>query len=174
MGLLLKTATPTPLPAMAKPKIPDNWGDFPIPTFQFSLSINGTVVALFQSVSGLSVRREVETIRQGGVNNEVYELPGQISYGHITLKSGFVTPEFFLLWMTSGQYSGVPYRDQVLTLTQRRSTTDKIEADFVTWQFEKAYPVSWSLSDLTVDDSQSIVMETLEVAFSYFTVEGAF
>ena len=177
MGLLQKTTVIAPaIPAAITPPIAtEDSGtgyyttDIPIPSFQFSMNIGDSAVALFQSVSGFSVTRDVEAIREGGLNNYSIELPGGLSYGHITMKNGLTDPEFFLAWMQEGQYLGYVNNSTSVTLTQRR-TTDKGTEDYLSWEFTNAFPVSWSISELSVDNSQSIVIETLEISFDYFTV----
>ncbi|MCB2179902.1 phage tail protein [bacterium] len=169
MGLLQKTTTiSTPETSLINGL--DDINDYPIPSFQFSLEIGDATVALFQSISGLSVTRNLETITEGGVNNQNHELPGSLSYGHVTFKNGLSSPDFFLKWMLDGQYIGYANKGVPVTLVQRRTTKDGT-VDFLTWSFSKPIPVSWSISDLTVTDSNSIVIETLEIAFEYFTLE---
>jgi phage tail-like protein len=147
----------------------DDKKDFPIPSYQFSLEIGDKLVALFQSLSGMSIKRDVETIRVGGLNNYEVELPGQLSYGHVTLKSGLTSTDFFWKWMVEGQYEGYANSKNKVTLKHRRSTDQGIEQEYLTWDFINAFPVGWSISDLSVNDSNSIVVETLEISFDYFT-----
>ena len=33
------------------------------------------------------------------------------------------------------------------------------------WNIEKAFPVSWKISDLDVNNTSSVVIETLEIAY---------
>ena len=40
------------------------------------------------------------------------------------------------------------------------------------WSFHQAFPVSWKLSSLSVDTTQKIVIETLELSFQYFELQG--
>ena len=172
MGLLQKSTTVSK-PTFESIQGLDDADDFPIPAYQFSLVVGDKTVALFQSISGMSVTRDVKTLQEGGLNNHVHELPGGLSYGHVTLNTGLTSPDFFWKWMVEGQYEGYANRSNTVTLKQRRSTKDGYEIDYLIWEFNKAFPVKWSISDLSVDDSSKIVIETLEISFEYFTPTGA-
>jgi phage tail-like protein len=141
----------------------------PIPAYQFSFEVDDVVVALFQKFGGMRIERAVEAFTEGGVNDCTVELPGQISYAHVTLESGLCSSRFFWNWMKAGQYQGYAYKKS-FTLAQRRPSTEDGEYWKVVrqWFFINAYPVAWSISDLSVDDDSSIVIESLELTFDYF------
>jgi phage tail-like protein len=144
--------------------------EIPIPIYQFSIEIGDAVVALFQSLNGMSVSREVEPLNEGGVNHYGYEFPAQVSYSHVTFETGLSSSDFFWKWMMAGQYDG---RAQALDffLVQRRSAptgTSPIFEEVHRWNFHNAFPVSWSISDLNVDETDHIAIETLELSFDYF------
>jgi len=171
MGLLQKTSTISSLTA-APPTPLSGLDEFPIPAYQFSIEIDRKIVALFQTVSGMSISREVEPLKVGGENNFGREFPGHISYGHITFGVGLSSSDFFHRWMTVGEYEGTALGKD-FTLVQRRPNPDgdsPIFAIVKRWNFVNAFPVSWKVSDLSLDDSQKIVIETLELSFDYFTL----
>ena len=60
----------------------------PAPAYLFYVSISGLIVGLFTSCDGISVKREVEEVKEGGLNDQVHVLPGPIKAGRITLKRG--------------------------------------------------------------------------------------
>jgi len=184
MGLLQKTnrpASPTPKPfkplstveLMTAERSNKPREEFPVPVYQFSIEMDGAIVAFFQSVTGLSVSRAVEQLTEGGLNNHIHEFPGQISYAHITFEVGMTSSDFFWEWMMDGQYeSRAQLKDFVLI--QRGPNPDLGERDkeifkeIRSWNFFKAFPVSWRISDLSIDASDKIVIETLELSFDYF------
>jgi phage tail-like protein len=169
MGLLQKTSTVKPaLPKKVKPLT--DLKEYPVPGYQFSIEFGTEIVALFQSVRGISVSRKVEPLEVGGENNFAREFPGRVSYGHITLEVGLTSSEFFWKWMMDGQLDGYTSR-QDFTLIQRRPNPAGGKPAFSEvrrWNFVGAFPVSWKISDLGIDDSQKIVMESLELSFNYF------
>lgn len=180
MGLLQTTTKPgKPTPKKLTPL--KDIEEYPIPVYQFAIEIddpngNAVIVALFQSVTGMSVKRAFEGLTEGGVNNFAYEFPGQISYEHITLEAGLTSSDFFWEWMMDGQFDG---RAQVknFVLVQRRpnpdyaSSSDDIFKEIKRWEFTNAFPVSWKISDLSLDDSKKIVIESLELSFDFFELK---
>ena len=169
IGLLQTTSTiKSPSPSTAKPLT--DLKEYPVPGYQFSIEFGSDVVALFQSVRGISVTREVESLKVGGENNFVREFPGRISYGHITFEVGLTSSDFFWSWMMDGQLDGYSSVKD-FTLIQRRPNPaggSPAFAEVHRWNFKNAFPVSWKIADLGIDDSQKIVMETLELSFDYF------
>ena len=173
-GLLQKIST---IPALEKfTEAPlTNIDEFPIPIYQFKILMGNMAdpVALFQTVSGMSVSRKVESLEVGGSNNYGYEFPGQISFGHVTFGVGLTSSRFFWEWMMAGQNPGYALKMD-FTLVQGRPNPklDPAETDVFPevkhWNFVNAFPVSWKLSDLNLDDSQKIVIESLELSFDYF------
>jgi len=147
-----------------------NNDEIPIPAYQFSIEMDGQVVALFQSVSGIAVHRAVEEKSEGGVNNYKHKLPGPFSYGNLTLETGLSSSDFFWKWMMVGQYDGSAQKKD-FSLIQRRPNPKAASPAFVVvkrWSFHDAFPVSWKLSNLSVDTTQKIAIETIELAFNYF------
>lgn len=180
MGLLQTTTKPgKPTPKKLTPL--KDIEEYPIPVYQFAIEIddpngNAVIVALFQSVTGMSVKREVEGLTEGGVNNFAYEFPGHISYEHITLEAGLTSSDFFWEWMVEGQFEGRAQAKNFV-LVQRRhnpdfaSPGDDIFKEIKRWEFTNAFPVSWKISDLSLDDSQKIVIESLELSFDFFELK---
>lgn len=152
-------------------------GEIPIPIYQFAVEIEGITVLLFQNVTGMEVKREVEPLSVGGENNFGREFPGHVSYGHINFEVGLSSSDFFWKWMMGGEYHGYAI-PKTITLIQRRpqpepGKLDPKDAESIfevvkTWNIYNAFPVSWKISDLGIDNSQNIVIETLELSFDYF------
>lgn len=173
MGLLQKKSS------ISKPKeanikaLKDN-EEFPIPVFQFSVVIADIVVALFQKVSGMSVTRDVEPLDIGGQNDFGTEFPGKVSFGHITFETGLSSSDFFWKWMMEQKEIGFA-RVMNFDLYQRRSNMSgpkPLYEDIKHWSFANAFPVSWKISSLDVDNSKNIVIESLELSFDYFELKS--
>jgi phage tail-like protein len=165
MGLLQKTTS------ISAPDIAGIEGlkeDFPIPSRRIILELGGKPVGLFESISGMSVKRDTVSFTEGGQNEMGVELPGPISYGHVKLKAGLTSTDFFFNWMVEGQYAGYANNQSKMELKLNRHTPDGASEEYLTWAFINPFPVAWSISDLSVTDSKSIVIETLEISFDYF------
>jgi len=100
------------------------------------------------------------------LNAYTYELPGQISYGHIKFETGMSSSDFFYKWMMDGQLDGW-IQTKNFSLIQRRPAPNAYTI-VRKWDFFDAYPVKWKISDLSVSDSEKIVIESLELTFGYF------
>lgn len=199
MGLLSTSASITS-PNAYTPDPLTSIDEIPLPQYQFAIEIDTPdgetkTVALFQSVSGISVTREVVPLKVGGENDFGREFPGPVSFGHVTLGTGLTSSSFFWDWMMAGAVAG---RAQSInfTLIQRRPNpdleqkgleyyqadpeggVDKLKAirEEITdifivvkqWNFINAFPVSWKLGDLSLDNSEAIALESLELSFDFF------
>ena len=174
MGLLQKTSSLTSPAALTVAPLAD-LNEYPIPVYQFSILFDDPEkpVALFQTISELSVTRAIEPLTEGGLNDFGREFPGQISYGHITFGVGLSSSDFFYKWMMDGRYAGRA-AGKNFTLIQRRPNPDGDTPIFVEvkrWSFENAFPVSWKLPELSLKDSDNIVIESLELSFDFFDLE---
>jgi phage tail-like protein len=169
MGLLMEVTTvKKPEDATISPL--QTFEEIPIPAYQFALEIDGVIVALFQSISGMVASRKIEPLEEGGVNNCAFEYPGRISYEHVNLASGLSSSDFFWKWMMAGNIEG---RAKIInfSLIQRKPNpqdADPIWVEAKRWNFINAFPVKWSLSDLNITESEQIAIETLEISFDYF------
>lgn len=176
MGLLQNTTKPNDLKKTSLAALKDI-EEYPIPIYQFSIVMDGEVVALFQSISGMNIKRDVVPLTEGGKNDATHEFPGQVSYEHVTFESGLTSSDFFWKWMMDGAIAGYAHKKD-FDLIQRRPNPNydptqagqEIWEVVKTWSFFNAYPVNWKISDLTIDDSEKIVMESLELTFDYFNL----
>ena len=148
--------------------------EFPIPGYQFSVEMDGSVLAHFQSISDLTVKRNVETVVEGGQNQFIAEFAGPMSYGHITLGGGLTSSDMFFQWMMQGKYTNMVTKKDFFVI-QRQPNPDggtPVFIDAKRWSFHQAFPVSWKLSSLSVDTTTKIAIESLELSFQYFELQG--
>jgi phage tail-like protein len=165
-GLLLKKDKPGKPKYLTELKPLSDFEEIPIPAYQFSIEIGSVTAALFQACKNLEVTREVEKLTEGGLNAYTYEFAGHVSFGHVTLETGLTTSDFFWKWMTDGQLDGWIHPLD-FSLVQRRPSPGTF-TEVRKWDFFNAFPVKWKISDLSVDDSQKIAIESLELSFDYF------
>ena len=116
----------------------------------------------FQSVSGLSVEYETETINEGGENRFVYEIPVRTSYSNLVLKRGMMVDSTVVQWCIDAfeNRSFQPTDLQVILLNENHEPLR-------TWSVVRAWPKRWSVSDFNAEDN-SIVIETLELSYRYY------
>jgi phage tail-like protein len=147
------------------------YGDIPYSSYLCAVLIDKKIVGLFQSISDITMERKVDKLSQGGENECSIELPGEISYGHVTLKSGFSTSDLFIKWMLAGNIDAHPiYKDFEVHLGRPSQIKPSVEMSRV-WTFRRAFPVKWKIGDLSVDETEKIVIESVELSFKEFEVE---
>lgn len=147
--------------------------EFPIPGYQFAVMMKDEkAIAFFQNVTGLSVKRKVEPVIEGGENSFTREFPGPLTYGHVTLEVGLTSSKMFLDWMMQGKYTAaVEKRGFFLVQFQPKEGGTPTYEEVKRWSFENAYPVSWKLSNLSADSTQKIAIESLELTFDFFELQ---
>ena len=117
----------------------------------------------FQEVSGLTAERGVEELVEGGENRFSHRLPGRAKYGNLVLRRGMLKDSSLVEWCEKAilHFDFEPLTVNVVLLNEDHQPLSA-------WRFERAWPVKWSLSDFKAQEN-SIVVETLELAYSHFT-----
>jgi len=140
--------------------------------FYFGLRITGgsTNDAAFREVSGLNAEIGIEEVVSGGENRFKYRLPSTASFPNLVLKRGIVLSSSPLAkWcqttMDGGLAKPIQTKDVQLCLLDASGKTS------MSWNFSKAWPVKWNISDLKSEDN-SVLIETIELAYQFFQVGG--
>ena len=144
--------------------------EFPIINYQFAIKIGDgpDPVALFQKISGMKVERAFDKLTEGGLNEYTLEFPREFGYNHVTFEAGLTSSDFFYKWMMYGKEQGFALgKDFVLEQKFPNQPADILKS----WKFEGAFPVRWQISSLSITNSKSIVVETLELSFNTFELE---
>jgi phage tail-like protein len=143
-------------------------------SFWFGVRITGqgrSVDAAFQEVSGLSQEMAVEEVASGGENRFSYRLPGRTRYPNLVLRRGVATAESPLIeWCQTTLDGGLGRPLQTRNLSV--SLFDASGQPSLSWNFVKAYPVKWSMSELSAQDNR-LLIETIELAYQYFEADDA-
>jgi phage tail-like protein len=137
----------------------------PIAGLRFGVEIEGIIKGWFTECGGLTVERKTEPHKEGGVNDYVHQLPGQIEYTHITLKRG-VADDALWNWFQKGLYDGKVERRNVSIILYNGDRTKAKR-----WNLRKAYPVKWTGPDLKADSNQ-VAIETLEIVHHGMEMTG--
>ncbi len=153
----------------------------PSPTYLFYVEISGLIVALFTGVSGIGVTRQIETVREGGLNDAVHSLPGPIEFNRITFKRGLTISKELWDWFQYGIYD---FQVKRLNLSIIQGASGQSVMSLIPgsdsygvvkrWNVINAYPSSWKLSDLNVSDTNSVAIETLEIVHEGISVDPKF
>ena len=130
---------------------------------KFSISKNEND-ARFQTVSGLSVEYDYESFKEGGENRFEHKLPVRTKYSDLVLKRGLLTDSEVIRWCFAAfrERQFQPTDVSVLLLNESGQPLR-------TWNVVHAIPKKWLITDLNANEN-SIVIETLELTYRYFTL----
>lgn len=126
----------------------------------------------FQSVSGLSVDMQTETLKEGGENRFEHILPVRTKYNALVLKRGAVKGSKLVDWCNNAllNFDIQPMDLLVNLLHVKRSNSNQAPEGtepLMSWKVINAWPKKWSLSDFNAEQG-AIAIETLELNYSYF------
>ncbi|MES2373023.1 MAG: phage tail protein [Bacteroidota bacterium] len=116
----------------------------------------------FQEVKGINVSLETAPTHEGGVNDYSHKLPIRTKYDNLELKRGFLHGSSLLTWVNNAVRNFIfePKLVQVFLINE-------LGNELVMWSFGNAYPVAVKISEFKSTDN-SIVVETIELAYAYF------
>lgn len=144
-------------------------GYYPPVGFHFSVNFKNLTGNendyLFQSVSGLNVELETETIKEGGENRFTHSLPVRSKYPNLVLKRGMLTGSEIIKWCLDAfnNLEIKPINIQVSMLNPEHNP-------LVTWDITHVWPVKWNISDMNAEESK-VMVETIELYYQFFTVK---
>lgn len=145
------------------------------PAYLFFVELSGVIVGVFSECSGIGMKREVDPVREGGVNYMVNNLPGPVSYEHLILKRGLSLSRALWDWFNKGIYEfdvkrinfsiiqGAPGANMLSAIgpvnwQMASSGYGKVKH----WDVEDAFPINWSITSLNAS-SEEIVFESIEI-----------
>lgn len=126
----------------------------------------------FQSVSGLSVEIQTESLVEGGENRFEHILPIRAKYTPLTLKRGLVKNSQLVKWCSDAILNfDIQPMDLLVNLLHVKRTDSSKPPDQVeplmSWKVINAWPRKWSVSDFDAEKS-SAAIESLELNYHYF------
>ena len=148
-------------------KTPTAGGYYPPVGFHFKVEfvgIGNDNDMRFQSVAGLTMEYDTESFKEGGENRFEHKLPLRTKYPDLSLKRGMLTDSKVIEWCLDALQNRdfKPAQINVMLLNEEHQPLK-------TWNVYNAWPKKWSVSDFNAQDN-SIVIETLELSYNYFTV----
>ena len=113
----------------------------------------------------VSVAYDYESYKEGGEKRFEHKLPVRTKYADMVLKRGMLTGSTVIDWFTAAfrdrQFS--PANVNVILMNEKG---DPLRI----WKIAHAVPKKWSVSDFNANES-SVVIETLELTYRYFSVQ---
>lgn len=143
---------------------------YPPVGFHFSVSFDTTVTdndgdARFQSVGGLNVELETETVKEGGENRFVHSLPVRTKYPNLVLKRGMLANSKLINWCIDS-FNSLEIKPADLNVSLLNENHEPLK----TWKLKHAWPVKWEVGDFNAEENK-LVVETIELTYQYFTTE---
>ena len=121
--------------------------------------------ARFQTVSGLSVEYDYESFKEGGENRFEHKLPVRTKYADMVLKRGMLTGSSVIKWFLAA------FRDRDFSPADVNVILmNEAGQPLRTWNVAHAIPKKWLVSDFNANES-SIVIETMELTYRYFSIQ---
>lgn len=132
---------------------------------EFALPGVGDSDIRFREVSGLSMELEEETHIEGGENRYTQKFPVRARYADLVLKRGLLTSSVVYAWCKAA----IQELD-ITPITVWVTLLNEAHQPLQTYTFINAWPKKWSISDFNAESS-AIVIESLDLAYQYFTLE---
>lgn len=115
----------------------------------------------FQKVRGLESKVETTTLSEGGQNLYEHKLPIGVRHENLVLERGKVLASPLQLEVGTAISFFHFYPSNVMV-----TLFDEEKKPSAAWFFVRAFPVSWSTSDLDAEARDSVVIDTLELAYA--------
>jgi len=129
----------------------------------FTAEVLGRTLGSFGAISGLEAQVDILEYREGGINDLVHRLPGQLTYPNLVL-SGGVTSRAVEEWFAATRLGADRH---AMTVTFLDAAGKTIRA----WSFAGAYPIRWTGPVLSAGGA--VAGEELEVAHGGMTTMQA-
>jgi len=127
----------------------------------FSVEVLGRTLGTFGSIKGLEAQVDVLEYREGGINDLVHRLPGQLTYPNVVLAGGLTT-RAVEEWFAETRLGAARHTMNVTFLDR---DGDTIRA----WSFADAFPIRWTGPVLSAGGTD-VAGEELEVAHAGMSV----
>lgn len=126
----------------------------------FVIDLGDQSLGTFNSVRGLEMQVDFVEYREGGINDVVHRLPGQIRYPNLVFSQGLTAQGAIQKWLTS---DGIKPKPKTVLVTLLDTDLKEVRS----WKFANGYPVRWTGPTLDAGGTM-IAGEELEIAHEGF------
>lgn len=154
-----------PSAAPVAPQSAQQAGTFtdPYRAYNFKLEIQGVTQGHFTEISGMSIKVQPIKYREGGNNQVVHSLAGQVEYGDVTLRYGLTSSRELWDWLLTAVQGKVERRNVSILMLDSEGSTEVMR-----WNLIGAWPSQWqgtrldALGREIAIEALTLVFETLE------------
>jgi phage tail-like protein len=141
---------------------------YPPVSFHFRVEVLGLSSdndTRFAEAGGLSLEVSTEEVAEGGENRFLQRYPTVPKYTDLVLKRGLLAQSAVFDWVRDCLAG-----DQVVPKDVDVTLLNEAHEPLVTWHVIRAFPTKWGISDFNAT-SNTVLIETLQLAYQYFTVD---
>lgn len=138
---------------------PGNWVD-PYRSYNFKLEIRGVTQGHFTSCDGLEVKVQDIKYREGGANQIVHRIPGQVDYGNCTLSYGLTQSNELWQWFMKTVDGTVERKNVSIVMLGNDGVTPGMR-----WDLIDTWPSQWRGAPLDAL-GREIAIESMTLVFS--------
>ena len=137
---------------------------WPVPAFHFLVTFDDGDTS-FQEVDGLAVKREVETVAEGGENRFSHRLPKVADHGELVLKRAIAPMRSALVGWCRDVLEGDLMRPIELRSFDVYLLDENGNA-LRSWSIVNAFPVNWTVEAFNATKNE-VAIERIEFAYHY-------
>ena len=141
---------------------------YPPVGFYFSVMVDGESMS-FKEVSGISQELGVEEVTERDENRFIHRLPTNTKHPNLVLKRGILLADSIIAKWCTDTISG-DFSTSISPKTITVNLLDEKVTLLISWTFNNAYPVGYSVSDLHAEKNE-LMIESMEFAYSGFEHE---
>jgi len=134
----------------------------PYRSYNFKLVIQGVTEGHFTQCSNMGMKVDAISYREGGSGQVVHRLPGQVSYGDITLSYGLTASHELWDWILTAVKGKVQRKNVSIVLVDADGVTEVLR-----WDLVNAWPSSWRGAPLNALASE-LAVEHLTLVYETF------
>jgi phage tail-like protein len=161
-----------------------DFDDYPFTAFRFDVQLmvqdpqsvgltSPLCNALFSECDGLEMSMEPKTVREGGNNLEQIQLPGPVTYGHLTLKRGMTANLDLWKWLNAaagGINDGQSDNKRGLTALGQVTMLNNAGEPALVFTLYGCLPVKVKGSALSAKDGQ-VALEEMQLVYRSMKVK---
>ncbi|MCU1442905.1 MAG: hypothetical protein JWQ59_1055 [Cryobacterium sp.] len=139
----------------------------PYRAYNFKLVIQSVVQGHFTRVDGLGIKIERVLWREGGENQAMRTLPGQVQYTPVTLRYGLTDSKELLQWLFKAVDGKMERRNVSLAMLDNSGFTE-----IRRWNLIGAWPCDWYGAPLDALGNE-LAIESLSLAYDQLKLDDA-